>query len=93
VFVGSEPRLVTEPQRMSGYAIASLACGIAGFVVFPVAPSILAIIFGQKARREIREDPALTGDTLAFAGLVLGWVELALVLLVVMFLVSFVSHT
>jgi uncharacterized membrane protein len=87
VSVGTEPRFVTELQRTSRYAIASLALGISGFVVLPIAGSILAIIFGQKARREIREDPALTGDTLAYAGLVLWWLALVL-LVVIMWIVS-----
>jgi hypothetical protein len=66
-------------QRTSGYAIASLILGIAGFFVVPIVPSILAIVFGQKARAEFRRDPTLGGDGLATAGIVLGWVGLALV--------------
>jgi hypothetical protein len=65
-------------QRTSGYAIASLILGIAGFFVFPIVPSILAVVFGQKARKELRRDPTLGGDGLATGGIVLGWVGLAL---------------
>jgi hypothetical protein len=65
-------------QRTSGYAIASLILGIAGFFVFPIVPSILAVVFGQKAREELRRDPTLGGDGLATGGIVLGWVGLAL---------------
>ena len=73
-------------QRTSGYAIASLVLGIAGFVVFPVVPSILAIVFGRKAQEEIGRDPALGGDGLATAGIVLGWVGLALIGIGVLFI-------
>jgi mannose/fructose/N-acetylgalactosamine-specific phosphotransferase system component IIC len=66
-------------QRTSGYAIASLILGIAGFFVFPIVPSILAVVFGQKAREELRRDPAVGGEGLATAGIVLGWVGIALV--------------
>jgi hypothetical protein len=69
-------------QRTSGYAIASLILGIAGFIVFfvfPIVPSILAVVFGQKARDELRRDSTLGGEGLATAGIVLGWVGIALV--------------
>ena len=66
-------------QRTSGYAIASLILGIAGFFVFPIVPSILAVVFGRKARDELRRDPTLGGEGLATAGIVLGWVGIALV--------------
>ncbi len=73
-------------QRTSGYAIASLILGIAGFFVFPVVPSILAIVFGRKAREEIERDPTLGGDGLATGGIVLGWVGLALIGIGVLFI-------
>jgi hypothetical protein len=78
----AEPRFVGGFQRTSSYAIASLVLGIAAFVVIPIAGSILAIIFGKKARQDMRDDPGLTGDTLATAGIVLGWVGLGLVIFV-----------
>jgi hypothetical protein len=65
-------------QRTSGYAVASLVLGIAGFFVIPLIPSILAVIFGQKAKDEIRTKPGITGDGLATAGVVLGWVGIAI---------------
>lgn len=65
-------------HRTSGYAIASLVLGIAGLAVFPLVPSILAVVFGNKAREEMRSGSA-TGAGLATAGVVLGWVGIALV--------------
>jgi hypothetical protein len=65
----------------SGWAIASLVCAIIGF-------SILAIIFGYVARNEIRNSGGrITGDGLALAGLIIGWIELALGVLAVVFFV------
>ena len=76
--------------RTSGYAIASLILGIAGFVVFPIVPSILAVVFGLKAREEFRRDPAVAGDGLATAGIVLGWVGIALLAIVLVFVLLLV---
>ena len=73
-------------QRTSGYAIASLILGIAGLFVFPIVPSILAIVFGHKAREDLRRDPAVGGDGLATAGIVLGWVGIALTAIGLLFL-------
>jgi hypothetical protein len=72
-------------QRTSGYAVASLVLGIAGFFVFPVIPSILAIVLGNKARAEMRADPTIAGDGLATAGIVLGWVGVAITGIVLVF--------
>ena len=63
-------------HRTSGNAIASLVLGIAGFMVFPLVPSILAVVFGRKAQEEIGRGAA-TGSGLATAGVVLGWCGIA----------------
>ena len=70
----------------SGKAIASLVLGIGGFVIFPVVLSILAIVFGRSAKREIAERPGLGGAGLATAGIVLGWVGVALTVVAVLFI-------
>jgi hypothetical protein len=72
----SPPPVVARSTAMqtSGMAIASLVMGIAGWTLLPLLGSILAIVFGYAARREIRQRPnQLTGDGMAVAGLVLGW--------------------
>jgi uncharacterized Zn finger protein (UPF0148 family) len=61
--------------QTSGIAIASLVMGIAGWTIIPVIGSILAIVFGYAARKEIRQRPdELSGEGMAVAGLVLGWI-------------------
>jgi hypothetical protein len=63
-------------------AIASLVMGVAGWTLLPLVGSILAIVFGNMARREIRQRPdELTGDGLAVAGLVLGWLSVGVSIL------------
>jgi hypothetical protein len=70
----------------SGKAIASLVLGVGGFVIFPLVLSILAIVFGRSAKREIAERPGLGGAGLATAGIVLGWIGVAVVALAVLFI-------
>lgn len=65
------------PTATNGLAIASLICGIAGYVVFPVIAPLLAIIFGHVARGQIRRTGE-GGGGMAIAGLLLGYINLAL---------------
>ena len=69
----------------SGKAIASLVLGIGGFMILPVVLSILAIVFGRSAKREIAERPGLGGGGLATAGIALGWIGVALTVVAVLF--------
>jgi len=69
----------TASVQTSGMAIASLIMGIAGWTLLPLVGSILAIVFGYAARRDIRRRPdELTGEGMAVAGLVLGWIMVGL---------------
>lgn len=67
--------------RTNGFAIAALACGIGGFVVFPAA--IAAIVLGHIARREIEQTGA-AGSGMATAGLILGYVALVIVIILIL---------
>ena len=77
------PTMVTPVAGTNGFAIASLACGLAQFVFGPLA-TIPAIVFGHMARGQIKRTGE-QGAGLALAGLILGWatVILAIVLIVV----------
>jgi hypothetical protein len=68
----------------NGFAIASLVLGI--FIILWGIPSILALIFGYIARRQIRERNE-GGDGLAVAGIVLGWVGVGLWTIFLIFVV------
>ena len=70
-------------------AVASLVLGILGFVACPVVCSILAIVFGNQAKNRIRANPALEGENLAKAGIILGWVGVGLSILGVVFFLLF----
>ena len=70
--------------RTSGLAIASLVVGIAGLFVAPVLGSVIALVLGYSARRELQRDPRLEGHGYATAGIVLGWVGLVLSIVVLL---------
>jgi hypothetical protein len=68
------------PAQTSGKAIACLVCGLFLFA-FPL--SILAVIFGHLSVSEIRKSSGrLKGEGIATAGLVLGYVGLAVIPLI-----------
>ena len=77
---------VTPVARTNGFAIASLACGLAQFAFGPL-PTIPAIVFGHMARGQIRRTGE-QGAGLALAGLVLGWTAVILGILVIVFALS-----
>ena len=69
-------------RRTNTYAVVSLVLGI---VAMPLT-SIPALIFGYKARNQIdASGGAEDGRGLAIAGIVLGWVGVALGILVLIF--------
>ena len=53
--------------------------GIVGLTLVPLLASVAALILGYAARGDIRRNPNLTGDGLATAGIVLGWIAVALI--------------
>ncbi|QIL20958.1 DUF4190 domain-containing protein [Thermomonas sp. HDW16] len=66
-------------RQTSTLAILSLISGVLGWSLLPFLGSIGAVILGHLARSEIRREPdRLDGDGLAVAGLVLGYLSIAL---------------
>lgn len=81
---------VTAVSRTDGYAIASMACSAAAFFGAFIVGSILGIVFGKMARARITADPTLGGEGLAQAGIIVGWVGLAVgVVFLLLFLTAF----
>jgi hypothetical protein len=80
------------PTRNSGTAVAALVLGICGFVVCPLICSIAAIICGNIALNEIdRSNGQVTGRDMAKAGLILGWVGVALCVLGLLLIVGLIA--
>lgn len=75
----------TTYPRTSSLATVSLIFGILGWVCLPVIGGVVAVICGHMARAEIRRAPpgTIEGDGIAVAGLILGWIQIALGILAI----------
>jgi hypothetical protein len=70
----------------SSMAIISLIAGILGITFFPTVGSVIALITGYMARKEIDQSSgSLGGQGLATAGIVLGWIGIALGCCIILF--------
>src|SRR5262249_36533342 len=68
---------IGQPQT-SGKAIGSLISGISAYVIFPFLGAIVAVVLGHLGLSEIKKSAGrLTGNGLATAGLVLGYIQIA----------------
>lgn len=68
-------------MRTNGFSIASMVLGI--LWLYWVG-SILALVFGYIARRQIRQAQGQqSGDGMAIAGIVLGWIGIGVLLLLI----------
>lgn len=71
-------------------AFVSLALSLAGFTVLPLIGSVAGIITGNMALREIASAPQQYRDEgIAKAGVILGWINVGLALLVLVALLAF----
>lgn len=78
------PAIPGAPKKDSGLAIASLVCGIAAWIIFPVVSAIAAVITGHLAKKEIRaSNGTMGGDGMALAGLLMGYIQLGLFVLAI----------
>lgn len=70
------PNTVAVSQQPSGLAIASLLMAVLWFAGIG---AVLALVFGYRARKEIRDSAGRkTGSGLATAGIVVGWIGIAI---------------
>ena len=74
------PQITNESALpTSTLAMVSLISGILGFTAVPLLGGIVALFTGYAARKETRAVPAkFSGDGLATAGIIMGWVQVAL---------------
>jgi hypothetical protein len=74
--------------RTSSLAVVGFIFAILAYVCLPFVGALVAINCGHSARAEIRRAPpgALDGDGLALAGLILGWIQVAMGLVVLVFI-------
>jgi len=64
-------------RKISGMAVASFVLSLCGFFCAGFILGLLAVIFGGVALSAINKDPRLGGKGLAIAGLVIGIIDLA----------------
>jgi hypothetical protein len=75
----TEEQYYEQPYETSTLAIVSLVSGIISWFLLPILGAIIAVITGHMAKREIGDSQGrLTGDGMATAGLVLGYLQLVL---------------
>jgi hypothetical protein len=72
--------------KTNGLAITSLIAAIASFVVLPFIGSIVAVITGHLALKQLRTSGE-AGRGMALAGTIVGWVGVAFGLLFIVFIV------
>jgi hypothetical protein len=76
--MSEDPGYYTSSAPNSTLSIVALVAGILGITFFPLIGSIVAVIVGPMAKREIDESGGTLGGTnLAQIGMILGWVGLA----------------
>jgi hypothetical protein len=83
------PPAPVAPPKANGLAIASLVCGVAQVMLWPLV-TIPAVVLGHVARHQIRRTGE-QGAGLALAGLILGWVGVGFALLAVVGIVLLVA--
>jgi hypothetical protein len=79
-----------QPKTTNGMAIASMILGI--LWIYWIG-SILALIFGYVARNQIRERPYDSGDGMALAGIVLGWIGVGFLVLFIVIIAVAANHS
>jgi hypothetical protein len=83
----------TVYPRTSSLAVISLIFGILAYVFLPGIGALVAVICGHSARSEIRRSPpgSIEGDGMALAGLVLGWIQIACVIIAVVLAILIIA--
>jgi hypothetical protein len=84
-----QPPAQVVPAGNNALAIASLVCGVAQAMLWPLA-TIPAVVLGHVARHQIRRTGE-QGAGLALAGLVLGWIGVGFAVLAILGLVLIVA--
>ena len=88
---GSVAAVMAAVPRTEPFAIASIVCAVANFFGIFVIGSILGIVFGKMAQKNIAENPTLEGASLARTGIIIGWVGLALAAAFILLAIAFLG--
>ena len=87
--IPSPPAPGQQPPKTSGLAIGSLVLGILSLICFSILTAIPAVILGHIASSRIKRSlGTLAGSGLALAGLITGYLSIALALLAIPLLLA-----
>jgi len=85
--MSTEP-VITPMQTTSPWSVVSLISGIASYIALPFLGAIIALVTGYVAKDEIRKsNGTIGGEGMATAGIVLGWINIALILIAIALIV------
>jgi len=74
-----------------GMAVASLVLSISSFIFCPVVTAVLGVIFGYMSLTKIEDSGgAVGGSELARAGIIIGWINIGITVLVGIFILVMV---
>ena len=77
---------------MNPLAIASLICSIGSWFILPVVGAIAGVVLGHIALSQIRHsNPTQDGHGMAVAGLVIGYIHLAIVPIIILLVILFLA--
>ena len=80
----------TPVRTTNALAVVSLVAGILGWSLLPFLGSVIAIVTGHLARAELRRNPdTQEGDGFALAGLILGYLAVAMAMFTLMVILFF----
>jgi hypothetical protein len=80
-----------QSSETNPLALLSLICGILAWVAFPILGSLVAIVSGHAALRQLRSPiNDQDGAVLAKAGLILGWLQIGIIVLATAFYVGLI---
>ena len=83
-----------EKKPQSGLALASLICGVLSLVFLGILTAIPAVICGHMGLNQLKREPDAydpSGRGMAIAGLVMGYLTIAITALVIIFIVVAIS--
>jgi len=84
--------MTTQQKQIVGVAVASLVLGITGLILLGPLASIPAVICGHIAKSRIKQNPnSLTGDGMARAGLILGYIQIGFMALILPGLIAAIA--
>ncbi|MEN1727069.1 MAG: DUF4190 domain-containing protein [Pseudomonadota bacterium] len=82
---------MAQSSETNPLALLSLICGILSWVAFPILGSLAAIVSGHAALKQLRSPlNDQNGEVLAKAGLILGWLQIAVIVLITAFYVGLI---